>query len=310
VWLLLPLLPSYFWLRTRKWGASAGMAALLVVFPLAWTAGNSAYEGHPLLGFDAAIHDRSFANTSVPVTRAIEILGKSLGEYLGWVVVVLFVVGLAMEVRSLVARRLSPERILHLAIASLSLASMGAFTVLRGETLVNRYLLFSFAFAIPIALVPVSPYLRQLGRWGLGLVIALALSYTVGSAALTGRIETGWVTRVKPEGMMRFAEWMNNSPWRDRAVVFTRMDWQPTYIPYYYPSFAWRTIIVSEWTDDQSLKEMAQTMKPALLVTQRGDEAYVERFTKLTRRAVGPEELVHGDRAVQVYELAGPRQNE
>ena len=163
---------------------------------------------------------------------------KSLGAYLGWVVVILFVVGLAMEVRSLVARRLSPERILHLAIALLSLASMGAFAVPRGETLVNRYLLFSFAFAIPIALVPVSPYLRQLGRWGLALVIALALSYTVGSAALTGRMETGWVTRVKPEGIIRFAEWMNNSPWRDEAVVFTRMDWQSTYIPYYYPSFA------------------------------------------------------------------------
>ena len=51
-------------------------------------------------------------------------------------------------------------------------------------------------------------------------------------------------------------------------------------------------------------------MRPALLVTQRGDEAYVERFTKVTGRAVGPEGLVHGDRAVQVYELAGPRRNE
>jgi hypothetical protein len=187
---------------------------------------------------------------------------------------------------------------------------MGAFTVLRGETLMNRYLLFSFAFAIPIALVPVSPYLRQLGRWGLGLVIALALSYTVGSAALTGHIGTGWVTRAKPEGMIRFAEWMNTSPWRDKPVVFTRMDWQPTYVPYYYASFAWRTIIVSEWTDDRTLKELTQTLRPPLLVTQRGDEAYVERFTKLTGRAVGPERLVYGDGAVHVYELAGPRQNE
>ena len=51
-------------------------------------------------------------------------------------------------------------------------------------------------------------------------------------------------------------------------------------------------------------------MRPALLVTQRGDEAYVERFAKVTGRAVGPERLVHSDRAVQVYELAGPRRNE
>ena len=46
VWLLLPLLPSYFWLRTRNWRAAAGMAAVLVVFPLAWIAGNSVYKGH------------------------------------------------------------------------------------------------------------------------------------------------------------------------------------------------------------------------------------------------------------------------
>ncbi len=311
VWFLLPLFPWYYWLRARDWGLAAGMAALLGAFPLAWLIGNHVYEGNALLGFAAAVTDRSFGEThgGVSLTKAVEILVTRFATHMGWVLVSLVILGLAMELRSLVARRLSTERLLYLAVVLVSLAGMGAFTVLRGETLGDRNLLFGLILLIPMAVIPVAAVLGYGGRGRLWVVIVVVVSCTLGSSWLTGRIETRWVTRVKPHGITRLAEWVNASSWRDQPVVFTRMDWQPTYVPYYFPRLAGKTLIVSEWIEDGRLNELTKLVRPALLVTQRGDEAYVERFSRVTGMAVEHERLVHRDGDVEVYELGNAPQN-
>jgi hypothetical protein len=62
-------------------------------------------------------------------------------------------------------------------------------------------------------------------------------------------------------------------------------------------------LIISEWVPDNALRSMTKVLRPALLVTQRGDEAYVERFVKVTGIAVDRGRLVHRDSDVEVYEL-------
>ena len=68
--------------------------------------------------------------------------------------------------------------------------------------------------------------------------------------------------------------------------------------------------MVSEWIDDAELRDLVQLAQPALLVTQRGDEAYVERFARVTGMAVEPARLVQRHGEIEVYELirALPRQ--
>jgi hypothetical protein len=130
LWFLLPLFPSYYWLRTRDWVMASVMAALLVAFPTVWTIGNHIYEGNALLGIGAAMHDRGFGDThvAVPLTAAMKILVMRFGTSLGWVPMVLLVLGMVMECRCLRAGRLSPERILYFAIVLVLLLGTGAFT--------------------------------------------------------------------------------------------------------------------------------------------------------------------------------------
>jgi hypothetical protein len=305
VWFLLPLFPGYYWLRTRDWVMASAMAALLFAFPAAWTVGNHTYEGNALLGFGAAIHDRSFrgADVGVPLTRAANLLVTDFARHLGWVFVVLLVLGVFMECRSLVAGRLSPERILYLAVALALLAGTAAFTGLRGLTLTNRRLLIAFVFSMPIAARPMFASWLPLKRRGVWLVIAVAVIYTLGSSP-TGRMESAWITRAKPQRIIGFQEWIRNTSWRDQPLVFTRVDWEPTYLPYYFPAWATRLMIVSDWTADRFISDWTHSQRPALLVTQRGDEAYVERFVRVTGIAVERERLVHRLGDLEVYELA------
>jgi len=303
MWALLPLFPWYYWLRTRDRVGPAVMAALLFAGPVAWTLSNYVYGGQAFLGVAAAIHDRSWAATpvGVSVSKAGEILITRFASRLGWVLVIGLLLGLVRELRSLVARRLSPERILYLAAVLIFLVGAWAFTVLRGQTLGDPYLLFIFILAMPIALIPASGYLSHIGRRGLWGIIAVALIYSLGSTWLKGGLETHWVTRAKPQRIIRFAEWVDQSPWRDQPVVFTRMEWEPTYFPYYFPSYAWKTIIISEWIDDGPLRELTQSAGPSLLVTQPGDEEYVKRFVKVTGMTVEHDRLVHREGDVEVY---------
>jgi hypothetical protein len=297
VWFLLTLFPCYYWLRTRDWAMASAMAALLVAFPTIWTIGNHVYDGNAFLGFGAAMHDRGLGDThfSVPLTAAAKILVTRLVTSLGWGLVVLLVIGIVMESRSLLAGQLSPERILYFAVVLVLLVGMLAFTVVRGETLPTRNLLFGFVFSMPMATLPVSAGFRHLRRGGWWLVIALTLTYTLGSSLVTGRIQTVLLTRGTPQGMIRFGEWLNKNAWRDQPLIFTCMGWQPAYVPYYFPEFAWHMIIISEWLRDDSLRTWTRSLRPALLVTQRGDEAYVQRFVRVTGIAVEPQQLVHRD---------------
>jgi 4-amino-4-deoxy-L-arabinose transferase-like glycosyltransferase len=307
VWFLLPLFPCYYWLRTKEVMVSAAIATLLFAFPAAWTLGNYLYEGHALFGISTAMHDRGLGDTyqGVPLTTAMAMLVTRFTTGWGWVLTVLLGLGVAMECRSLVAGRLSPERILYLALVLVLLGGTGAFAVVRGETLPIRNFLFCFVFAIPVAIVPVLAFarLRPMNRIGLWVVIILTLIYTLGSASLTGPMKSGLLTKVKPHAMMRFEEWVSKSAWRDQSMIFTVMGWQPTYLPYYFPDLAWRMLIISEWVPDNALRSMTKVLRPALLVTQRGDEAYVERFVKVTGIAVDRGRLVHRDSDVEVYEL-------
>jgi len=241
---------------------------------------------------------------------AVALLVTRLARHLSWVLVGGLLLGLAAEGRSLMAGRLSPERRLYLALVLLSLAGATTFVILRGETVGDRNLLFAFMLAIPMSLRPAARYLSTLGRRQRWAIIAVALTCSLGWSWRTGQLETRWVTGAKPQAIIWFGEWARQSTWRDRSVVFTRMDWQPTYFPYYFPSHASKTLIVSEWIDDAELRDLVQLAQPALLVTQRGDEAYVERFARVTGMAVEPARLVQRHGEIEVYELirALPRQ--
>jgi hypothetical protein len=229
---------------------------------------------------------------------------------LGWPLVVALPLGLALEIRSLVARRLSPERSLYLAMVLVALVGAATFIVLRGKTVADRYFLFAFIVAIPIALVPASRHLSRLARRGRWVAVAAALIYSLGPLWLTGPGESRWVTSTTtPQHIVSFGRWLGESPWSARPVVFTPIGWQSTYFPYYFSDHSGTTLIVSEWIDDERLRESTRLAPPALLVTQGGDEAYVQRFVGVTGMTIEPGPPVYRQGPVEVYALR-PRPGE
>jgi hypothetical protein len=237
------------------------------------------------------------------------IMATRFAARLGWALVVALPLGLALEIRSLVARRLSAERSLYLAIVLIALAGAAASVVLRGETVADRYFLFAFIFAVPIALVPAARPLSGLGRRGRWIAAAVLIC-SLGLPWLTGRPEARWVTSTTtPQHIVSFGQWLGESPWRARPVIFTPIGWRSTYFPYYFPGYSGKTLIVSEWIDDEGLRELTRSAPPALLVTRRGDEAYVQRFVEVTGMTVEPGPPVYRQGPVEVYALR-PRPDE
>ena len=304
IWVLLPLFPFYYWLRTKAWRTVLGMAGLLFASPVAWMIVKHFVEGDALLGFATAIDDRTSDNSYVGLIGGAEIFYTEFLSRLGWILLLLLMLGLIIEIRSFIVRRLSTERILFLFVILASLGTMLACAVFRGKTIYDRFLLFSYIFSMAIVAIPIGAYLRNVALSRLWGAIFLAITYTVGSALWTGRVEAHWLTFTKADPIIRLGEWLSKSSWRNQPVISTLMDWQLTYLPYFFPAFATKIMIVSPWIDDAGLREWMRTVRPPIFVTRHGDEADVERFSKVTGIKIDRGRVIYRDGGMEVYALA------
>ena len=76
---------------------------------------------------------------------------------------------------------------------------------------------------------------------------------------------------------------------------------------YYFPAFADKSLIVCPWIDDAGLEEWVRTERPPLFITRRGDEAYVERFSRVTGIEIDRARIIYQDGDMEVYALAYAR---
>jgi len=169
-----------------------------------------------------------------------------------------------------------------------------------GPALYDRYLLFGYVIALPFACAGLLDSLRRY-RHGMLLSVLVALG-SVGVAYAVYAPQT-FVTRTQPTDIVQLARWLPNSPYRDAAVVLTKMDWQSSYLPLYRPQLAGRSFIVSVWVNDDALEHFIREQKPALLITSTDDAAYRERVERILGHAIRVDAPAQVFGALQVYDL-------
>jgi hypothetical protein len=305
-WPLLALFPAYVAWRTGRYGVATAFFVALAAFPVAWSIGNLVHEGDPFVGFNAAIHERAIGETRVGLVRAVRVLAAHTRGHLGWVLAPAFVVGITLELIRLIRRQLSLERAFYLMVVLALWGIMGAFTLARGETVWTRYLLMLFVLSIPFAALPffAGPLGRRTARapW----IAALALSLTVALSYVADwpyGHEGYWITREQPRDMRAAARFLDEQSLGHMPVVLTPMGWQSTYLPALLPSVAGRTLIVSDWLDDEFIDAWIKGARPAVLLTASGDEKWRGHVEAALGTPVEESALLYTAGDVRVYDL-------
>jgi hypothetical protein len=96
IWPLLPWFPVYFAIRTRRYRMALAFGGALIAFPIAWSLGNLLYQGDAFVGFNAAIHERSYGETRVGLSQAVRVLAEQARGHLGWVLAPAIAVGIGV----------------------------------------------------------------------------------------------------------------------------------------------------------------------------------------------------------------------
>ncbi len=313
-WLLIPLFPSYYILKTRKASTAILMMVILVAFPAAWLLGNRIYTGDFFYGFSGAFHGtRAGAGAyRAELLGAIKVISRKSVSHLGWILSLAIAWGAILQLAQVSRRKFNLERALYVLITSISWIFLLSVAIARVERLWDRYLLFGFVMTLPFASLPLFHYFKHSRQWR-GVIISLAV-VLVGASVLSiatsaFRVSTFdefspvYVTRKQPAEIKKVAEWLQRSSYRDDPVLLTSMDWQSTYLPFYFPEIGSRQLIVSSWTKDSDIQIFLENQRPSLLITRDGDDESWARVEGVLGRKIQADSLIHREGTVKVYDL-------
>lgn len=315
-WLLIPAFPAYLYTRTRRPALALAFAVALLLFPLAWSAGNQYCFGDALKGFRAATSEERYAE-AVGLVGAARILAERLVQQTGLIASSSLVLGgMLVVARVFRWRQLTIEQMLYLGLMAFVWAVLLRFTMARGAaSFQTRYLLLALTLALPLLAMPFRTWIRQRGMLA-ALAALFAVSELVAGHAITRAwFPDLWLVRKRPgdavDDMRRLAEWIQASPYRGQALLSTPLKtddgWATNYLPLFLPEVIGRVRTLSYWLSDADVAAFIESERPALLIT--GDsEIDREEFQRATRllggRVAEPPELVRSTGvAVRVYRL-------
>jgi hypothetical protein len=305
-WLLIPAFPIYYFHKTRKMSTAGLMLLILLLFPVGWMLENYVHSGELLLGFSAVKKGAVIVSAhAVDLFSAIKMLGSMSVLHLGKVLMIAIVGGMIWQLVSAARREINPEHVLYISVIYLFWIGMLYLAMTISTSLWNRFLLFGFVMSLPFAFLPFTQELRIHYRW-LALIICVGL-VSVGVSAFPHQRPL-WVTLQRPTEIKNIAAWLKKSPYRDDAVLLTRIDWKSTYLPLYLPEAVSRVFIVSPWAEDADVDDFLKHQRPSLLITDDGDAAFQARIEAILGRRIHEHSLVHQEGIIKVYLLDARRE--
>ena len=279
VWILLPLFPTYYFLKTGRFFQSLFLAIGLAAFPIAWMVISFNETGSFLPGYGAALH----LAESTSFSGALRILACFSIHNLGWTIPLLTAAGFLLLFAGATKRQLSKERLLYLAIIFITCLFWVKFGMDRGLSFDQRYLLFIFVMSLPIFSFVISHYLRKNSYIIILAVVFIAAADPFISQVIHKRSNLH-ITQNKTHDIETLGRWLADSPYRDSPLLLTTMkNWDSTYLPLYSPEIAFRYIILTKGRSDSVYRDFITTFQPKLLITREGDHEGMSRFEKLTR---------------------------
>jgi len=305
-WLLVPLVVCYLHARGRNSMATALAATVLLAFPLAWSVSNYRHTGNFLYGIDAAAYPRE-GGASLGWSGAMANVGAMTHRQLGWLLAGAAVAGLLLEWSRSARGTSNHARIGYAILVTFVWILNFRGAIALGNMLFDRHLLLGYALVLPMAAVL---YLALFGSTRAALSIGVV--FFAGSIALAyvKNDPQTYVTRDKPAAVIELVHWLQSSPYRNSAVITTKLDWQSTYLQLYAMRIpetrdaATRYFVASVWSDDEWIRTFVENNRPALLVTQpedASDRAHIERAMGQPLPLTTP---IHVSGQFQVYDIS------
>ena len=309
VWPLIPLILCYLYARRRRISATAFAAAALLLFPVTWSVGNYLYFGNFFYPFSRISHPLEDAGP-VGIATAIAYLWHRAGRHLGWLLSIGALAGLTSELYRTMRGRLGRQRAAYAILVGAVWVMIFEGTLARGYGMYDRFLFYGFALALPLAAVA---YLEVCGRYRHSIAVGtLAIAASLSAPyyriyPLTGSYYSGiFVTRKMPTEILELVRWLPTSRYRNDAVLFTKLGWQPTYFPLFAPDMAERYLIVSIWSNDGFTRRFIEHARPTLLITQRKDGDDRARIFRILGQSPIPAlpKPVYTTGNVEVYDIS------
>jgi hypothetical protein len=305
-WALIAPAVFYLYLRSRDSIATALAAGLLIAFPLAWSVSSYRHTGDFFYGIHAASNLRE-GGASVRWSGATAYLGAMTYRQLGWLVASAAGAGLILEWFRAIRGSIGVTRIAYVTLVSVVWIIDFKGAVSRGPALYDRYLLYGFALALPMAAVL---YCALFGSTRAALAVGVVVFSGSVALAYWENHPFTYVTREKPTDIIELVQWLQTSRYRNSAVITTELDWNSSYLQLYAMrspatrEAAAHYFVASVWTDDEWIRTFIEYNEPALLVTQPkdgDDRAHIER---VLGRALPLTTLVHVSGNFQVYDIS------
>jgi len=305
-WLLIPAFPIYYFHKTRKTSTAGLVLLILLLFPVGWMLENYVHRGELLIGFSAVKKGAEIVGAhTVDLFSAIKMLGSMSVLHLGKVLMIAIVGGMIWQLVSPARREINPERVFYISVICLFWIGMVYLAMTISTSLWNRFLLFGFVMPLPFAFLPFTQELRIHYR-SLALIMCVVL--LAAGVAVFPRQRPLWVTVQRPTEIKNLVAWLKESPYRDDPVLVTKMEWQATYIPLYFPEI--RMAIVSPWVGDDEIHDFLRDQNPSLLITREGEAELQARIENIMGKVIAEHNLVHEEGAIKIYRLAARKLNE
>jgi 4-amino-4-deoxy-L-arabinose transferase-like glycosyltransferase len=301
IWLIVPLFPIYFFLKTRRPLFTIIMILLLLVFPTFWSIGNHLYYGDFLQGLSEGVRgSEAVGQKSVNLINASKIIAKKSLAHLGIILFISLVIGVILQLYQIVKGKSNIEKLFYISVVFINWSVIFYFAIKRGLSLYDRYLLFSFVMSLPLVILPTTTYFRNNFKRLFIYIVAAIICIGISIRYYDPQI---YITYRQPTEIKNLVDWLRRSPYDDEPILSTKMGWNSTYLPQYYPEVASRYLIVSFWASDSQLQKFLNTQNQFLLITCDSDQDLQVRIENFLKKNINANELIHTEGSIKVYRI-------
>lgn len=292
-----PLLPLFAISAGVRGGLRAGVgcAALLAIVPVMWTIGNYHATADPFFGLTMALRGAAIEGGGpVAFGTALHMLGHGAVSELGWILSGAVVLGVMVVIHPGI--RSTPASGVLLALSAIECALVAAFASRRGASMQPRYLLGVLVLALPF----VARGFATLGSSRTAIVATIVLA--LGLAEPWSRPWHYLVADV-PADIRGVVGWLRESPYSDREILLTSLNWKASYFAVEWPVMVARTHILSPWMSDAELSGIIKDSPPTLLITSAEDDDLLARVERAMGRSISTRAVVESVGDLRVYDL-------
>lgn len=317
-WLLIPIIPLYYWLKTKKILKSIVIFWVLLIFPTFWVLGNYFHFGNADKVFSGATDELQLERggaKDVNWKDFIKFLIKRSVSFLGPILAIATIIGLTVSTIQVIKRKVTIDKLFYFSIFTIQWLFIFKFFFSRGGAIWNRYLVLNYVLTLPFAVLPLT-YLKN-HRKKLVIVMLITIislfifiplkSYYIRSHPLPP-LE---ITRKYPTEIKDLAFWLKQSSYRNSFIIVTEMTKngrKQRYLSLYFPEVSYRRLTIwdqEEIVTNSRMKKFIEKNKPSLLITSKNDNRLKTRVENHLSNKLSQDRLVYQKEYLEVYDITG-----